>query len=290
MGAIDVLAPNDGCGSQYQHKLYGFLFAQAHHLRFVDFPMHSQFHSDQHTGGLFLENFTGLERFRSSAQQTEQFFGTRTRERIAPLVEWITKPENLPVYFTDSARAGLRSSVMGSILPGESCPYDVAIHIRLGDLDPQNLDQLPSTRLRLKDQRMQRYMPLQPFYVNVLRSVLSQCSASTTVGIYSEGNLARFSALTDVLSNAEVKRVSFELDEDPALAFKAFVTARYLVTSLSTFSHTAGILRAGMSTFYPQHNFTGSKAGQRAMQHRYSPMPGWMQLTNEGLGFACEGL
>jgi len=128
--------------------------------------------------------------------------------------------EVLGDYFTRPVRAELLAMYLSTPKPS-SCPYDLAIHIRRGDVNPS----MPEAKFRWVDMSL---------YVQVVTDWLAH-EPDARIGIYSEGSPGDFLPLSGISSH-----VHLELNGDIEVAFHHFVTARHLAVGPSSFSQGAG--------------------------------------------------
>ena len=123
-------------------------------------------------------------------------------------------------FFTPAVREELYNMYLSTPKPAP-CPYDLAIHIRRGDV-----------HVGLED-GWNRYM-LDAVYENLITDWLAHVP-DATVGIYSEGAPQNFSSIV-----RGRRGVSLELNGDVAAAFHALVTAPSLAVGPSSFSMGPG--------------------------------------------------
>ena len=172
-------------------------------------------------------NFSGL---RSDPEVTR---GMKLRYMdIFGLMRYMTLPSD--VYYTPNLRAELHSMYFSTPKPSP-CPYDLAIHIRRGDVTPTMGD------------GVQRWLA-DEVYEYLITDWLAH-SPDAQIGIYSEGTAHDFSGIT-----RGRPQVHLVLNGDPQVAFHHFVTARALSVGPSTFSMVPGHMNSNTVFFLARPN------------------------------------
>ena len=202
--AIAVTGHTDGFGACYLADIRAFALSryECKHYKFIPFATvaHGQNASR-------MNIFSGL---RSDPEVNDN---TSVHVYNANIGPWATAAP----YFTRPVRAELLAMYLSTPKPS-SCPYDLAIHIRRGDVNPSMPDRFVDMSL----------------YVQVVTDWLAH-EPDARIGIYSEGSPGDFSALSGISSH-----VHLVLNGDIEVAFHHFVTARHLAVAPSSFSIGAG--------------------------------------------------
>ena len=206
--AYSVSGHTDGFGACYDAEIQTFALARHNCKWYVFVPFSSVAHGQ--TASLMNE-FSGL---RSDPDATRP--GVRVhRFSMNPGL-----PGRLRDLFTPQVRVELRDMYLSTPKPAD-CPYDVAIHIRRGDIGPGN---------------GMRYIS-----DAVYRSVISTWllhRPNATIGIYSEGNAHDFRSIVVGYEQS----ITLVLNGAIQVAFHHFATAPVLFVAPSSFSMTPSVL------------------------------------------------
>ena len=255
----------DGAGSVLRRSFYGYAFARARNLTFLYQPIRSP---PKHDASSFPANFTGMCRPTSEPTAENIFFAQPKDTILRDPNKEITRAASMPMPI----RRELRTLYNSVPSPEKPCPYDIAIHIRMGDISMHS----KGSRINTK-----RYIPLVPFYGSLLKLILTKKKCrSLTVGIYSEGTRSIFAALDPYLLGLENERVFFELDTSPRTTFHHFVTAPALVMATSSFSQTPGLLRTMVNDVTVHLAFSNRMSKQELRKPLF---PGWIPLIADNV-------
>jgi hypothetical protein len=135
-------------------------------------------------------------------------------EAFIPEVHYSKTPD---IYYTPQILKKIREMYYSIPKPGK-CKYDIAIHIRRGDVNPGVVERYTSNE----------------FYFNLV-STLETKYPDARICIYSLGQDEDFGELRH-------KKIFFCLNDSVEKTFHDLVTARILITSKSSFSYTAALL------------------------------------------------
>lgn len=209
MTALTIRGKNDGFGAQYQAIMSGIAFCHAKNYLYKHTPIQCVDHDGNPEQ---LNAFMGVKSD-SGADEC----GTLISEPYIDEVHWHKYPNR---YYTKEVLKKIRDSYHSTPKPPK-CDYDVAIHIRRGDVDSETKD---------------RYTPNN--YYRKFLAYLKRQYRDFTFCIYSEGSREDFSDL-------ESSNLFFHLNGGIEETFHQLVTAKILVTAKSSFSYAAGILSTG---------------------------------------------
>ena len=126
-------------------------------------------------------------------------------------------------YYTEEVLSEIREMYYSNPKP-KPCKYDVAIHIRRGDITNRHTD---------------RWIP-NADYVKYIKAIKRK-HPDYSICVYSEGEIENFKAL-------EREGVFFKLNTSIFRVFHDFVTAKVLLIAPSAFSYTAALL--SLNTIY----------------------------------------
>ena len=144
----------------------------------------------------------------------------------SPFISQVHFSENPNLYYTPQVLKKIRKMYYSVTKPNK-CKYDIAIHIRRGDVNPGTEERYTSNE----------------FYVDLITKFRREFPDSR-IGIYSVGQDSDFREL-------QLKNIYFCLNEDIEKSFHDLVTAKILVTSKSSFSYSAALLSAGDIYYLP---------------------------------------
>ena len=228
---------NDGFGAQYQSIMSGIAFCEAHGYFYIHTPFQVMGHNvniDE------LNYFIGIPYLHSTSYLPKQPSIHMIHEPFSRHVHYSQEPS---IYYTQPVLTKLRAYYYSTEKP--ACkPCDIAIHIRRGDVNMmKHPDRFTSndTYRRLIDGLKQQY----PNY---------------NITIFSEGDISEFCEL-----ESESNSVEFRLNEHITTTFHSLVTAKILVTSVSSFSYCAAILNTN-TVYY--------------MDFWHKPLNHWKNITS----------
>tara|TARA_B100001057_G_C22842645_1_gene947707 strand:- start:220 stop:1020 length:801 start_codon:yes stop_codon:yes gene_type:complete len=232
---LTMIPPGDGFGVQYSAYMAAIAYCRFHNYTYRHTPM--EFVS------VSLDDPTD----KSSISSLEDFMGFRsdTDDDVNRLVD-INRVEKRffealhgqdECYFTESVRDELRKMYYTQQKP-KDCIYDIAIHIRRGDI----LD--PSLH---KTQETKEYASKRIIHINHYKELIScikKENKNLTICIYSEGSIEDFLEL-------QQDNVHFSLNTDLLVTFHEMVTAKTLIVAPSALSRIAGILSPNEVVVFP---------------------------------------
>ena len=197
---------NRSFGEAYRNILAAIAFSTNNNHIFLPTPFNTTVAHGQ--DGTSLTKFIGFEGY-SRPTQVDIYTSSIRNPLCTNNPESLWTPEALRVmrefYYKEKKCA--------------KCPYDIAIHIRRGDVNPVDW---PS---RFTSNAAYREIIL----------LLKKKYPEYSIGIYSEGDLADFKYFKDL-------GVSFQLNTPLEEVFHHFVTAKILVIAKSSLSFSAAIL------------------------------------------------
>jgi len=213
---ITIKGKTDGFGAQFQAIMSGFAFARYNNYVY----RHTAFKSIAHYNYPFeMNTFCG---FKSDKNDISSHKVDIVYKYIQP-VHRSCVPD---IYYTQNVLDEMRKLYMTTEKPPK-CKYDVAIHIRRGDV---NL----SSEIRYTPNKL---------YLTVMNFIRKKYN-NISFCIYSEGNEKDF----ELLKNHDV---IFSLNTNIKNTFHEMVTAKILVMAKSSFSYCAALLSQGEILYIP---------------------------------------
>ena len=209
-----IAGKTDGFGAQYFAKLFGIAWCNYMGYEYVDTP------------------FQAIE-FSQNIQELNQFVGipsegTDLKPDIVHKVPPIIYLPNPDVFFTKHVLKTIKDYYYST--PKPKVPeYDIAIHIRRGDVSPVG-------------RYSERYTPNEK-YLTLIKFFQKEYPGHS-ICIYSLGEPRDFSDL-------QLPGVVFNLNGSVTEAFHGMVCAKMLVTAIGTFSYTAALLSEGAIFYLP---------------------------------------
>lgn len=211
---LTITGKTDGFGSQYQSIMSGIAYASYKKYKYYHTPMNKVAHSQNHQ---ILNNFIGVH----SDINVKQSDRVNIKLPYVKEVHGANKPS---LFYTKQVNEKIRSMYYSTPKP-KSCPFDIAIHIRRGDV---------KNGFRFTDNQT---------YLKYIKMLISKYPRYT-IGIYSEGTESDFKIL-------KLPQVTFKLNLNLINTFHELVTSKILVMSKSSFSYSAGILSNGIVYYIP---------------------------------------
>mmetsp|Transcript_28620 Transcript_28620/g.63630 ORF Transcript_28620/g.63630 Transcript_28620/m.63630 type:complete len:372 (-) Transcript_28620:150-1265(-) len=207
--AIAVTGHRDGFGACYSAQLQALALARHTCKHYVFIPFQRVSHNQD---AQVMNRFCGLT--------TDEDVTNRTR--VKTYQGNVDGRQHSGEWMTAAVRAELLSLYRSTPKPDEDCPYDVAIHIRRGDvIDTANME------ARWIDDWV---------YAALISDWLYHCP-DASIAIYSEGQAEQFRNITHADG-----RVRLVLNGDLRVTYHHLVTAPVLVVAHSAFSVSAGLL------------------------------------------------
>ena len=199
----------DGFGSQYKAMMY--CLAYCHYINDAKY-IHTPFKHIAHN---------------QSTEELNEFIGFPIPKLKPKNIDFSMKfiPKNHQTnnpdkYFTKKIRKLIRFYYYSTNKPIIQ-NIDIAIHIRRGDVNPEN----KNTKTRYTSNN---------FYIKIIK-YLNKIYPNYNITIFSEGNINDFHNLQNL-------NVTFKLNYDLKKTFHSLVRAKVLVTSISCLSFCAAIL------------------------------------------------
>jgi len=218
---ITITGKGDGFGAQFQAIMSGFAFARYNACIY----RHTAFKSLTHYNHpIEMNNFCG---FKSDKDDNPNHKVDITDDYIKPVHRSCTPY----IFYTQDVLDEMRELYMTTEKPSE-CKYDVAIHIRRGDVISNS--KIRDIQIRYTSNEL--YLAV----MNFIRKKYNNISFC----IYSEGNEEDF----ELLKNDDVV---FSLNKNIKNTFHEMVTAKILVMAKSSFSYCAALLSQGEIFYIP---------------------------------------
>lgn len=213
--SITIVRNGEGFGSLYQCMMSGIAYCRYYDKKFVYTPVKLVGHDVNRRD---FDNFTGL-------------LALSDRDKFKPekheYMREVHFAENPNKYYTPKVRKELRDLYNSTSKP-DKCPFDIAIHIRRGDVV----------------QRKQAGRFIQNKDYNIVIQRLQKEYPNYSIGIYSEG-------IIDDFKDIDFDKKNFILNGNPLVSFHHLVTAKVLVVAKSSFSFAAAILNEGDIWYIP---------------------------------------
>ncbi len=226
---LTISGRSDGFGAQYYACATGIAYARykKYTYRHTPFKTLSHPYLTPQELGLVSNRLKYLSQI--FAIKMNEFCGLRSDSIDDPqnpvdinpgtgIMEEVSKSTRPDKYFTPKLKKYLRELYFSTPKP-PPCPYDVAIHVRRGDVT--------------EHQYPHRYIPLE-YYQNLITHFAKK-KKGLTIGIYSDGDERELFPL-------QSPNATLCLGRDSTEAFHALVTAPHLVIAKSYFSFSAAIL------------------------------------------------
>ena len=208
---LTIVRNGEGFGSLFQSNMSGLAYCRYYGKKFVFTPAKSVGHN---VSARQFNYFTGF----SSDIISDRRYKIIKKELMHE-VHFSPEPSK---YYTEEVREELRKMYYKNPKPG-NCPYDIAIHIRRGDVFT---GKMRGRFITNKD------------YRSIILS-MKEKYPDYSICVYSEGKIDDFSEFRDI------SNINFILNGDPLVSYHHLVTAKVLVTAISSYSYTAGILSKG---------------------------------------------
>ena len=208
----------DGFGAQYHAIISGIAYAAQENLVYVHSPLKAL--GSQHGGNVQeLNAFIGIPPGKPPKNIDEM--------KEEAYSETVHLSENPSEYYTEDVVDKIRKYYYGSKKPNIS-PPDIAIHIRRGDVTREK------NRSEVEGPFGGNRYVENSDYKKIIE-MLEKKYPEYNISIFSQGSENDFA---DLASN----KVTFRLNEDLTSTFHSLVTAKVLVTSISSLSYSAAIL------------------------------------------------
>jgi hypothetical protein len=217
--SITVSRNGEGFGSLYQCMMSGIAYCRYYNKKFIYTPVKRV---DHNVSSKVFDNFTGLLALKLNKDEKRDR-NMEVHEYLRE-VHFAVKPS---VYYTKEVRDELRK-MYHSTPKNEKCPFDIAIHIRRGDV--------------IQRRQSGRFINNKDYKIIIDR--LRESYPGYTIGIYSEGEPRDFKDLRE-------SNIKLILNGDPLDTYHHLVTAKVLVTAKSSFSFSAAILSEGYVWYIP---------------------------------------
>jgi len=212
---LTIAGKKDGFGAQYQALMSGIAYCEYKNYTYIHTPFKTIEHA-QCTNS--LNEFIGIRSDDRAGEEVPDI-----TETFIPQVHFSANPD---LYYTPQVLKKIRKMYYSTAKPGK-CKYDIAIHIRRGDITPRTEERYTSNE----------------FYIDLITE-FGRKYPSSRICIYSVGQDKDFEGL-------KLKNVYFCLNEDIEKSFHDLVTAKILVTSKSSFSYSAALLSEGYIYYLP---------------------------------------
>jgi len=222
---IAVTGKNDRFGSQYSAQMSGLAYARYHALTF----RFTEFHGDKDSA--MATSFCGMK---SDCDDDTN----RDPDIVFKRHCNVSQSRDIRLYFPDHVIAEIRDMYYGGHDKSdiEIVTCDVALHIRRGDVG--------CTDSRIKNSDGTDYMHWKErfddnaYYKKAIQFIRETHGEKLQFVIFSQGRNSEFEELLD-------ENVKTHLNGDWRQAFHSMVSAPILVTSISEFAWTSGLLSKG---------------------------------------------
>jgi len=212
---LTIAGKKDGFGAQYQALMSGIAFCEYKNYSYI----HTPFETIEHT-----ETTESLNRF--IGIKSDDGVGKEIPDMTEPFIPQVHFSENPSLFYTPHVLQKIKRMYY-SVAKPDKCKYDIAIHIRRGDIKPSAKERYTSNE----------------FYSTLITEF--KCKyPHYKIGIYSVGQERDFGGLN-------LENIYFCLNEDIEKSFHDLVTAKILVTSKSSFSYSAALLSEGDIYYLP---------------------------------------
>jgi len=243
---IIAVCCNDGFGSQYLKKMYGFAFCsymRRHNYRYFHSPIKIGKAGSMH--GITREYQQELNKFIGWSQTT----GCRPNL----ILDKIPKAFRIgDLLFTDKIRDQIRAKYYSSEKNNSNRPDNV-IHIRRNDVNPRGRTRSGRIRFISND-----------IYITAIKTILSNYDGRIT--IHSDSRKPLDKIFSTFLSASEFEMLDFKICDDLKNAFHDMVSAKRLFMAKSSLSYMAGILNEN-EVFFPNYGLTDGQTSR--------PLDGW---------------
>jgi len=201
-----------GFGAQYSRFIAGVAVCERNRYEYIHRPLTKIQHGESVDE---LNRFIGFPR-------------PPARVKADMLTKNVRRPYRYPdIFFTQRVLDKIRDYYYSTPKPA-ACEYDIAIHIRRGDVGPWRY------RASYTGNRV---------YKKIIKR-LNADFPNSSIGVYSEGEFSDFKALA-------ADNVHFCLNGDLEKTFHDMVTAKVLVASKSNLSYIAAILSVNTIYYIP---------------------------------------
>ncbi|PVD52650.1 hypothetical protein DC498_09045 [Terrimonas sp.] len=237
-----------GIGHQLANWIAGYWFARQFGLKFAHLP----FSSDKWEAFLgFGENETDAATLFQSGYQSVRLplFHEFNEKEVGGIKKIIQSYSNKKVVFVAEqdqfykAQFGVIKEIQNkfysatarqhdklSFKPGD---YNIAIHVRRGDIVTESINRIPNKSLRFQGN---------DYFVKVLENTIQNIKTSKPISVYlfSQGTVKDFSDFN------QFSNIRFCLEMNAIDSFNHMVHADALITSKSSFSYKAALLNRGL--------------------------------------------
>lgn len=213
---ITIVRNGEGFGSLYQCMMSGIAYCDFYNKEFIYTRVRNVGHN---VDPKEFEKMTGLD-----VSLNKNF---KDKPKIYEFMKEVHFAQKPSIFYTKETRDKIRKLYYKNPKP-KDCPFDIAIHIRRGDV----VERKQNNRFITNDNYRKIILDLQKEYPEF------------TIGVYSEGKLDDFKQISDL-------NIKIILNGNPLHTFHQLVTAKILVTAKSSFSISAGILSKGKVYYIP---------------------------------------
>ena len=219
---LTVKGKTDGFGAQYQAILSGIAYCRYKKITYIHTPFFNLYHGvDTKKANEFIGIDTNIEMYKF--------------ENIIelPFVREVHYSKLPSIYYTKETLEYIRNCYYSTLKP-DVTQFDIAIHIRRGDVDI--------------NKNSERYLS-NDVYKKII-SKLRELHPEKNITIFSEGKNEDFKELG-------LEDSSFKLNLDVFETFHSLVTSKILVIGFSSFSYCAGLIST--NTVYYHDSFWHKK-------------------------------
>lgn len=240
MDNITITDRDDGFGAQYQHIIFGIIYAELNNKTYIHKPITKMAHNYNNNPNFIneIEDFINLKNHYKNIKETPN---------VQPVDFWtlynfITADKNL--YPNNErfnhclSKTNALEKIKMIFWENKTNPYmttpntiNIALHIRR----PNN-----------EDDRIEGADTPDEYYLNLIEKIRNESSfgiQKKIFHVYSQNTIER--------TKYQAEDIQLHIDEDIRNTFTGLVAADILITSKSAFSYCAGLLTNGKVYFMP---------------------------------------
>jgi hypothetical protein len=219
---------DDGFGSQYQRIMAAIALCEYNDWEYLHTPF-VNFGITHSTDVAEMNDFIGVPAS-PKIKDIHNRYDYVDIKNAHDHIQKVPRVKNPSVYYTNSVLNKIRAFYYSTDKP-KPCQYDIAIHIRRGDV----------TSIYYR-----HYIVGNRKYHKIIKTLKAKFP-NYSICIYSEGEIDDFAEL-------QSENVHFSLNEDLKKTFHDMVTAKVLVTGKSFLSYSAALLSTNEIYYLPYWN------------------------------------
>jgi hypothetical protein len=218
MKTYTITGKTDGFGAQYQAIMSGIAYCEYYNYKYI----HTPFKYMEHVK--YMKEIDNLNKFIGIPVSNDNNKNIDIYEEFSEEVHYSENPD---IYYTDNVLNKIRNYYF-SVKKPEVLNNDIVIHIRRGDVTSKTNNE--------------RYIN-DNSYIRVIH-MLKKMYPNYRICIFSQGKISDFKKLF-------LEGVYFDLNNTIENTFHLMVTAKVLVTSISSFSYCAALLNENTIYYIP---------------------------------------